>query len=143
MKIDPKLITAISGNYTTAFEVHELLRKLRAEYDATKLEVTALQATRLQLIVLVAILIFLFGGIFTAGSKMVFDWITTGRAVVEPRPVAPRASASPQAPPSSPLLYQPPPRGRTAHPRSEELCDRIRIADAGDDRLGLRQDNEN
>jgi dCTP deaminase len=101
-KIDPKLITAISGNYTTAFELNEIIRYLRIEVDETKLKVTTLEATRLQLIVLIAVLGFLFGGMVTAGTKMVFDWVIVGARTTESRPITPAILPASPPPASAP-----------------------------------------
>jgi dCTP deaminase len=121
-QIPGKLITNISGNFTTAFEVNEVVGKLRGDFDETsrklrsdlddmKMDVATMKATRVHLLVLVGILSLLFGGMFTAVSKMVYNWVTEGPPVVQtgttnipattpPAPVAPRTtSPAPQLTP--------------------------------------------
>jgi dCTP deaminase len=113
-RIDPNLITAISGNYTTAFELDQVIRTFRNEFDVVKVDVASLRATRNHYIILIAILTFIFGGAATASLKMTYDWFVHGRPWFENVPVttSPPTAAPPQAAPPT----QPPPTQATPAP---------------------------
>jgi dCTP deaminase len=113
-EIPARLITAVSGHYTTAFELDAVVRKLRVEIDETKLDVATLKATRVQLLVLVAILSLLFGGILTVGSKFVLNWIADGQpffnsaAAPQTKSAIPGAASQPSPPSSQAPITQAP-----------------------------------
>ncbi|MBN8942406.1 MAG: hypothetical protein J0H01_23075 [Rhizobiales bacterium] len=68
-ELDPKLITDISGNYTTAFEVKNDFDKLRSEYNATKIEVMELKLYKMQAITIFGIIVIIFG-LFTGWANL-------------------------------------------------------------------------
>lgn len=52
-RIPARLVTNVSGNYTTAFELNDTVRKLREDHDKTRQDVETLKALRLQILVFV------------------------------------------------------------------------------------------
>ncbi|MBB5666172.1 dCTP deaminase [Rhizobium leguminosarum] len=59
--IPAKLISAISGNYTTAFEVNESLRKAKDEIDKLRNDIIDLKSFKTQMYVVFGILVLIFG----------------------------------------------------------------------------------
>jgi dCTP deaminase len=100
MSIDPNLITSISGNYTSVYQLSQVVRTLRAEFDATKGEVTSLQATRLHFGIVLAVVGFIFGGLVVPSLKYIVDWIRNPPPA-EVRPASPQP-LSPPAPTRQP-----------------------------------------
>jgi dCTP deaminase len=110
-RIDPNLITAVSGNYTTAFELGEVIRTLRNEFENAKVDIGSLKATRNHFLVLIAVGTFLLGSIATAGLKLTIDWIRYGKPLFETVPVTakpPAASLPVTAPPQVPPVQTTP-----------------------------------
>jgi dCTP deaminase len=107
-RIDPHLITTISGNYTTAFELDQVIRTLRSEFETAKVDIGALKATRNHYIILIAILTFIFGGAATASLKMTYDWLVHGRPWFEAVPLTPPQLAAP--PPAAYSTQSPSPQ---------------------------------
>jgi dCTP deaminase len=128
MTIPTELVTAVSGNFTTAFEVSDVVekmrkefdesvRKLRTDLDETRLDVSTVKATRIQLLVFVGFFALLLGGLMTAGSRMIYNWVTAGRpdetrifVAVPPVTSLPQALPvpQPQPTPTAPAPKPPP-----------------------------------
>ncbi|MBN9562788.1 MAG: hypothetical protein J0H14_19000 [Alphaproteobacteria bacterium] len=112
MNIDTSLITSIAGSYTSVYQLSDIVRRLRNEYDATKTEIATLRATRTHLTVLLAIVSVLFGGVVTASLRYVGEYIiaplTITRSAARPAPALPPPAAIPTPQPQLPAPAQPP-----------------------------------
>ena len=102
-EIPPRLITAVSGNYTTAFELNGLVRDMRKELDSLHNDVTALKSTRWHLGIFIVILAFFLSGflrdigISTWNSLAVnFTWFGFKLPATQTAPVPPILPANTQ-----------------------------------------------
>jgi dCTP deaminase len=119
-RIDPNLITAVSGNYTTAFELDQVIRTLRHEFENAKVDIGSLKTTRNHLLILIAVGTFFLGSIATAGLKLTVDWIRYGNPWFEAVPVTAKLPAAspfvtaPQVPPVQ-ITPTPPTKAGESH----------------------------
>lgn len=70
--IPAKLITAIAGNFTTAFELDGVVKQIRRELDDMKVEVAHVKSIRMNLVVVVGIIALLFSGVIAERTKALY-----------------------------------------------------------------------
>ena len=105
--IPSELINGLAaGNYTTAFELNEIVRKSRVDIDELRTEIAQLKSTRLNLVVLLGILALLFSGLVTDRVKSLFTAWTGPPSAASPQPI--HAGAAGGVAPSRPTSQQPP-----------------------------------
>jgi len=109
--IDTSMLTSIAGAYTSVYQLSESLRRLRNDHDSIASEVVSLRSTRLYLNLLVAIILFLFGGVVAASFRYVVEYVVA--PLSRPAPTQQLPAPPPTPAPAAPTHPAPPPQPQT------------------------------